>query len=146
MPLLNYTTTVSAEKTATEIQRRLVAFGATSIATDYADREPVALTFVLEGVTQSGRAFRAPFRLPINVEGVAAALKNARVERRWQVPAQVQRTAWRILKDWVEAQLAVIEAGLARPEQILLPFAVSSQDGRTLYEHFDADPTRLLSA
>ena len=145
MPILNYTSKIPAEKTAAEIQQRLVAFGATSIQVDYDNRVPVALSFTLDGLTKGGRAFHAPFRLPTNAQGVGEAMKRAKLTPSYLRPEHVQGVAWRILKDWVEAQLAVMEAGLARPEQILLPFAVAP-DGLTVYDHFDADPSRLLSA
>lgn len=145
MPILNYTTTVSVDKTIGEIQRALVKAGASQVTIDYADGHAVGFTFVLSGVTKAGAAYTTPFRLPANVDGVAEALGRARVAARYRKTDHVRRVAWRILKDWVEAQLAVIEAGLARPEQVMLPYAVTP-DGRTLSEHFTESPQRLLTA
>jgi hypothetical protein len=44
-----------------------------------------------------------------------------------------QGITWRILKDWTEAQLALIETGMVSVEQIFLPFA-QSENGETLFE------------
>ena len=41
--------------------------------------------------------------------------------------------AWRIVKAWLGAQLALIRAGLASLDQIFLPFA-QDVSGATLYE------------
>jgi hypothetical protein len=46
---------------------------------------------------------------------------------------QATRVAWRILKDWIEAQLALIQTGMVSVEQVFLPFAQSSS-GKTLCE------------
>ena len=43
------------------------------------------------------------------------------------------RVAWRILKDWVEAQLALIETGMVSVEQVFLPYCQSG-NGETLFE------------
>jgi hypothetical protein len=51
--------------------------------------------------------------------------------------------AWRIVKDWVEVQLALIESGQATLPQLFLPHAVRA-DGRTLFEVVAADPHLLL--
>lgn len=144
MPILNYTTSVSAEKTISEIQAGLAKAGAQQITTDYAAGLPVAVAFLIN-VEHGGRMQLVAFRLPSDVDGVRAALRRARVAPRYQTDQHVRRVAWRIIKDWLEAQLAIIEAGVARPAQVLLPYAVAP-DGRTLYEHFEADPSRLLSA
>ncbi len=145
MPILNYTTTVSAEKTVSQIQAALAKAGAQRVSVDYDDEGPAALAFALGVVLASGRAEVVSFRLPADFAGVGAALKKARVAGRYQRPEHVRRVAWRIVKDWLEAQLAMIEAGVARPEQVLLPYAVAP-DGRTLFEHFAESPNRLLTA
>jgi hypothetical protein len=43
------------------------------------------------------------------------------------------RTAWRIIKDWVQAQLALVEINMVTVPQVFLPYAIM-QDGRTLWE------------
>src|SRR5262245_26881991 len=48
--------------------------------------------------------------------------------------AQAIRTVWRIVKDWLEAQLAIIETRMVKTEQVFLPCAIM-RDNKTLYEH-----------
>jgi hypothetical protein len=40
------------------------------------------------------------------------------------------------LKDWVAAQLAVVEAGAAQMAEVFLPYAMHSE-GRTMFAMFD---------
>ena len=144
MPILNYTTTVAVDRTVLKIQKKLAGFGASQISIDYDDVGAVALAFRLSIVLQDGTAQLVDFRLPADFEGVAAAIKKAKVERRYQTPEHVRKVAWRIVEDWLSAQLAILEARIARPEQLLLAFAVAA-DGRTVYEHFADSPQYLLA-
>ena len=126
MPILNYTTTISVEKPIAEIQRMLVARGAETIVVQYADGRPRALFFIIP--TPYGKV---PFRLPANIEAITRVMERQRVRK--QVPLDMaERVAWRIIKDWVKAQMAILETEMVDLEQIFLPYMVS-QD-KTLYE------------
>jgi hypothetical protein len=57
--------------------------------------------------------------------------------------AQAVRTAWRIVKDWVEAQMALVETQMVTTQQVFLPYAIM-KDGRTLTEHVEQNPAFLL--
>jgi hypothetical protein len=139
MPILNYTTEVPADRTVAEIQRTLARAGAGSVRIDYDQGEPAAVSFLLMLGGQP-----APFRLPSNWQGVWAIIrKDTTVPRRLRTEAQAQRIAWRVVKDWVEAQLALIQSGQASLAQLFLPHAVRA-DGRTLFEVVAADPHLLL--
>jgi hypothetical protein len=121
MPILNYTTTVAVEKTMSEIQRILAAHGAKSIQIDYANGKPAALAFFAE--TPIGE--RA-FVLPANADGVWQTLmqqnRQGKVPARFVTKDQAARVAWRILKDWIAAQMAIIEAGMVTLDQVMLPY------------------------
>ena len=126
MAILNYTTSIATEKTAAEIQKKLAMTGAQAVMSEY-DKDGVmcAMSFRIDTMF---------FRLPINIDGVYATLtKDSRVPRRLKTYEQSARVAWRIIKDWIEAQIAIIEAGQAELEQVFLPYA-QNQDGKTLYE------------
>lgn len=141
MPLLNYTTEVPASKSIAEICRMLQEGGASAIMLENnAAREIVAVSFMLD--TTFGRI---PFQLPANVPAVILALnkqiqdENRRGGKR-KIPrtlfnnkAQAERIAWRIAKDWLEAQLALSAIGSAKLEQIMLPFA-STGNGQNFYQ------------
>jgi hypothetical protein len=62
-------------------------------------------------------------------------------ESQWR--DQAVRTAWRIVKDWVEAQMALVETQMVTTAEVFLPYAVM-KDGRTLAQHAQNDPNFLL--
>lgn len=132
MPLLNYTTTIAPQKTVMEIQTALAKAGASKIMTEMDDGgNIVALSFELKN-PEAG----APivFRLPTDWHPVHDTLLRQRVSARLQTPEQALRVAWRITKDWVEAQLAIIETKMVTPAQVFLPYALT-HDGSTVYEY-----------
>lgn len=53
----------------------------------------------------------------------------------------------RILRDWVAAQLALVEAGSAESEEVFLPYLLVAGRGQTLFEQFQEHRAdRLLGA
>ena len=128
MPILNYTTKINSMKTVAEIQHILGVKGASHVSVDYAKGKPTAVTF---GLDVNG--FRANFRLPCNVEGVRMALTRANKMTAANDTAQCERIAWRIVKDWVEAQMALVEAGQAEVAEVFMPYAIHSS-GQTLFQ------------
>lgn len=136
MPIKNYTTSVSEEKTVSEIMGLLAAKGARSIQINYDDKgrcSGVSFVLLIEAVP-------VPFKLPCNFEGVRKAMqkecKTWRTKNQFaSVNDQVRRIAWRIVKDWVAAQMALIEAEQACLAQVFLPY-VSYSDGTTAFDRF----------
>ena len=126
--LANYSTTVTAMKSIGEIQGILVAHGANHILMDYENGEPIGLAFIV--TTTYGEV---PFRLPANIDKVQAVLNKQRV--RTEVSRELaSRVAWRILKDWVRAQMAILETEMVTIDQIFLPYMQVGEKGKTLYE------------
>ena len=128
MPLLNYTTKVNVFTTLGEIQMQLVKHGAKKIMQDYDERGCIAaLTFLIE--TPVGVR---GIRLPANVDKVATVLRRQKVKCDRE---QAERVAWRIVKDWVEAQMAILESEMVQMDEIFLPYMVSNS-GQTLFETY----------
>ncbi len=139
MPILNYTTKIAPEKTISEIQARLVKNGARQMNFDYTENGMLrALSFQM--VFEFGPVF---FSLTPDVEGVLSAMKRSGAPKALLTLDQACRVAWRIEKDWLEAQLAKIESGLASPLQLLLPYAVTN-DGLTFYQKVAGGGVKLL--
>lgn len=128
MPILNYSTSIESEKTIAEIQKCLVKHGAHKITTDYTDAIPTAVTFCLKLNDAT-----VAFCLPANNAGVLKAMCNdKKISRAKCTPQQAQRVAWRIVKNWVEAQMAIVEAQLADMAEVFLPYAIT-KNGNTVY-------------
>ena len=84
------------------------------------------------------------FALPCNVAQVFHLLTQERilvrdVEARRQ---QATRVAWRILKDWIEAQFALLDTGMVELEEIFLPYML--QGNQTLYQPLRSGNFRAL--
>jgi hypothetical protein len=139
MAILNYTTKIDAGKTVAEIQQLLAKAGCQKVLIDYQDREPVAVTFM---VPVAGKPMF--FTLPAKPEGVLAALKRDRVPATYCNLGQARRVAWRIIKVWCEAQLAIIDAGQAHLAEVFLPYA-QTPSGQTLYTAIAAGNLKLLN-
>ena len=126
MPLLNYTTKVNVYTTLGEIQGQLVAHGAKKIMQDYDEQGRIsALTFLIN--TPYGMR---GIRLPANVDAVHAVLIRQKVKCDRE---QAERVAWRIVKDWVEAQMAILESEMVQMDEIFLPYMVNNS-GKTVFQ------------
>lgn len=128
MPLLNYTTKVDVYTTIGAIQGQLVRHGAKKILQDYDDNGRItALSFLIE--TPAGQR---GIRLPANTLAVAEVLHRQKVKCDYE---QAERVAWRIVKDWVEAQMAILESEMVQMDEIFLPYMIN-QDGQTVFEAY----------
>lgn len=138
MALLNYTTKIDPDKTAAEISKILSMHGASAVMTEY-DKEDGSVT-ALSFKVQSGER-SIGFRLPCDWQPVlhvlveqweAGKISQSREPER----TQAVRVAWRIVKDWCEAQMALVETQMVTTQQVFLPYAMM-RDGRTLSEHVE---------
>lgn len=148
MPLLNYTSNVDADKTAQEIAKILSVHGASAVMTEYKDGIISSLSFKVD---LNGKPLS--FRLPCDWRPVlevmykktkAYSKYDSRYEQQqsqWKI--QAVRTAWRIVKDWVEAQMALVETQMVTTQQVFLPYAIM-KDGKTLSEMVSENPQFLL--
>ena len=127
MPIKNYTTEIDVYRSLGEIQGALAAHGASRVMIDYDGGAPTSVTFAIE--TPAGVR---GFRLPANVEGVRGVFAKQRVKA---TPGQAERTAWRNVRDWIMAQMAIIEAGMVQLDEVFLPYLVDS-NGTTLYQAY----------
>ena len=132
MAIKNYTTTINVNKTIGEIQGILSKHGATAIMTEYDNENVTGLSFKI--MTPRGEL---GIRLPSNTDRVLQVLKNQRKNNN-QVKdtfEQANKVAWRIIKDWVAAQMAILETEMVEMEQIFLPDVLNNK-GKTLYQEF----------
>ena len=135
MPLLNYTTKVEVYATVGAIQSLLVKHGAMKIMQDYDDKGHLtALTFLID--TPFGMQV---IRLPANVDAVHAVLKRQKVRCDRE---QAERAAWRIVKDWVEAQMAILESEMVQMDEIFLPYMVGN-NGQTIFQIYQTSQLML---
>jgi hypothetical protein len=137
MPILNYTTTVDPIKTIGEITKNLVEHSANKIIVDYENGLPISLTFE---IFYKGKPIY--YSLPCNWENVYKVLeKQSDVPKKYKTKEQAIRTAWRIVKVWTDAQMAIIESEIVSMAEVFFPYAIT-KSGHTLSE--DIFGTNLL--
>jgi hypothetical protein len=126
MPIKNYTTVVPANRRITEIQDALVKHGATGVLYKYEQGTGriEALQFLLRIKNQD-----VAFSLPVNWRKFQRVLELQQV-RRWEEEEYVYRVAWRSIRDWVMAQLALYETEIVDMPQVFLPFATDAKGQR----------------
>lgn len=134
MAILNYTTTIDAFKTVSEIEYILMKHKAKSIMKEFKGDSIIGLSFLIDtGYNQ------VPIKLPVKVDECLAVLKREKRNGTKSIKdtrEQAERVAWRILKDWVEAQMALLDIEMVRMEEIFMPYIVDSA-GKTLFEKLE---------
>ena len=73
-------------------------------------------------------------KLPSNAEAVRHVLVRQKVKCDVE---QAERVAWRIIKDWVEAQMAILESEMVQMDEIFLPYMLNSK-GQTVFEAYQS--------
>ena len=133
--LKNYTSSVPADKSVSRIERLLVSIGATNISKQYNDSKLVAISFL---VNVNGNTM--PFKLPAKVNVVEKVLKRRTLRPKsdgstWErIAQQAERTAWKIICDWVEIQVSMIKLEQAEVIEIFLPYAYDYKNEKTFFE------------
>ena len=148
MAVKNYTTTIKVEKTIAEIESILVRFSAKGILKEYLGSSVSAIIFFIEVDNQ-----KIPFKLPMNIEKTRRVIENAVKEgklpqRYLNEPLrseQGERVCWRIIKDWIHAQVSLYEVQLADSIEILLPYAYNVLEEKTMYEKFLDNKSKFLA-
>lgn len=135
MPLKNYTSTVPASQSQAHIEKCLVKHGAREILKLYDDdHRVIGFKFIVTIDAQ-----KVPFHLPARVKRCEDVLygetsSRTRPETLKKIPAQAERTAWKIVLDWVEAQMAMIELAQVDFMEVFLPYVWDARNEQTIYQ------------
>lgn len=137
MKLRNYTSTVPVSKSISDIEELLIKAGATTVSKFYDNDKRLAgflfqMTVNLQPIT---------FKLPSNPDAVAKVMlgeiKRAHKGTKKRIMEQADRTAWRLLHDWVHVQVSMILLEQAKAMQIFLPYVWNESTNKTLFEHYE---------
>ena len=151
---LNYSTKIPVHQTVTECQSILAAAGAASVAVHFENGDPAGLSFTLK--TPHGMR---SFTLPVNLDGMhavlqkeagpggsIAALHRSRAEvARLTSRKHAAEMAWRVVKDWLEANLALVAAQMATLTEVMLPYLHVDED-RTLWRAYQEREQAAIEA
>jgi len=127
--LKNYTTKVSAIQSINEIQVALVTHGAAGILFEY-EKETGKIAALKFRMVIKGQDMM--FKMPVEWREFQAVLQQQEVKRA-DDDEYVYRVAWRILRDWIMAQMAIYEAKNVSIPQLLLGFGMYNES-LTVYQ------------
>lgn len=131
-----------------EIEQILVKFGAQGIYKEYQGSKISALMFYLIKDNQ-----KIPFKIPMSVDKARGVMikivQSGKLPRKYaQEPLrteQGERVAWRIIKDWIDSQLSLLEMQFAEAVEILLPYAYNAVEEKTMYQMFQEHKDRFIA-
>ncbi len=110
-----------------DIQKTLAIHGASQVLFEYGkDGKIYGITFIMQFDKR-----RVPIKLPARIQNVAHILEQQGFKRDAE---QVYRIAWRNIEDWVTAQMAMIDIGMVKLEEVFLPY-MTDETGRTFFEY-----------
>ena len=145
MALKNYTTGIKIEKTISEIESILTSHGATHIFKMYDEKGNILAVAFKCIVNEQLIAFK----LPMEDQKILQVFKNE--HKQGKLPAryandieQARRTGWRIIKDWIDSQMALIEINIVKFEEIFLPYMYDEKKNETLFERLEKQNFDLL--
>ncbi len=141
MAIKNYASEIPIDRIFAELQQTLGAHGAKHISFEYGDDGKVhGLTFTIKVNDRF-----IPIKLPARVEKAQVVLKkqweqgvisHKRGKENTYGYDQAYRVAWRNILDWVLAQMALLEIGMAKMEEVFLPY-MQDHEGVTFFEHME---------
>ena len=142
MPIMNYTTRIPAHQSLGEITALLAKNNATEIMTTFdSEGQPNGLKWRVR--TPNGPT---AFAMPVNIDAIFKTMTRDRVHVKNADARRVQatNTAWRIIKDWVEMQLALLQTEMVDMEELSLPYMLWGE--RTVYQTLQAGELQALQA
>jgi hypothetical protein len=131
----NYTSQISAKQSINNIEEQLVKHGARKILRLYGDDKLISgICFELPHNGQE-----IPYKLLARIkECEVILLRNmgtrTRSETRKKAPKQAERTAWKILSDHIDIQMARVELGQIEITEAYLTYMYDHKRDQTFYE------------
>jgi len=144
MPIKNYTTSIPVEKTVMQIERILAKHGATGILKEYDDEGRIsAVSFNANIGVGQNIAFRLPMKLRAMLNITNKLVKEKKLSQKYRNDMdKAMMIGWRIIKDWIDSQIALIEIEMCDIAEVFLPYAYNGTN--TLYDLFKENGFKLL--
>lgn len=141
--IINYTSTVPVEKSISHIEETLVLYGAKDIMKRYDSMGRLSsICFI---ILFNGREI--PFKLPAKIDACNKKFKESVKKPRrgtWEkIEQQAERTAWKIISDWIDLQTSMIELEQLELLQAFMPHVYDPHKEKTFYE--EMKETRFLA-
>jgi hypothetical protein len=134
MNLKNYTSSVPVLDSISKIEFQLAKAGATHIAKSYENQKPNGMIFQIP-VNNVPMTFKLPAKedkvFQYMLKQRKAPPKGSALET---LRLQAGRTAWKILSDWVDIQVSMIEISHIEVIEAFLQYLYDIKKDKTLYE------------
>ena len=145
MAIKNYTSTVPMIKSIGRIEHRLAQAGATHIAKSYLGERPIGIIFQIK-VNEISMTFKLPARSDNVYRNLKMQRKNPPTKAQDEsLRQQADRTAWKILNDWIDIQVSMIELDQAEVVEVFLPYTYDVKSDKTLFEGFKDNNFKMLT-
>lgn len=143
--LKNYTSEVPASRSIGRIEELLISIGAKNINKQYEDGIIKSFIFLIDlnGTTLS---FKLPAKVSIVEKVLWKEIKRPNAGTKERIQKQAERTAWKIVHDWVEIQCSMILLEQAEIAQIFLPYHYDPSTNKTLWERVKDNDIKLLTS
>lgn len=140
----NYTSKVSAERSISRIEKKLVDKGAYNIIKLYENKELQGVLFLYRI-----KGKETLFKLPARVDKVEKKLmeyyNNPKTpSARERIKAQAKRTAWKILNDWIDIQMSLIDLEQLTFMEIFLAHVYDYEKKKTFSEELEEQEYKPL--
>ena len=142
----NYTSEAPVSKSVQFIEERLAEAGALSVLEIYEEGQLVGIAFVMRVGEQE-----MPFRLPAKVDRIYDVLQKAvkRARRDGSThkkkKEQAVRTAWKLLADWVDVQITLIQLDQAELLEVFLPYVYDYKKKETFFQRLAKNNFKALT-
>ncbi len=144
MNLKNYTSSVPADKSIMKIERLLVQVGAKNINKQYDEGVLKSVTFLID-INNQTAAFKLPAKVSVVEKVLKKDVKRPQAGTYERIKEQAERTAWKILCDWVEIQCSMIHLEQAELAEIFLPYHYDPKLDQTLWDKVKEGSIKLLN-
>lgn len=145
MNLKNYTSTVPASTSISRIEKMLVDIGAKNINKQYQNGKLTSLTFLIDVAGQT-MIFKLPAKVEVIFKLFWDQVKRPQAGTREKTYQQAERTAWKLLHDWIEIQCSMIHLEQVEFIEIFLPYAYNPESETTFFEQLKQGNFKLLNA
>ena len=133
MKLKYYTSLISPEKSIIQIEKKLVEIGASHIAKSYESGHLSGIMFQVQNKDRP-MSFKLPANVGLVTDMMLSDIKRPRCGTENRIREQAERTAWKLLLDWVEVQASMILIGRREVVEVFLPYLYDFQKDETLYQ------------
>ncbi len=133
MNIKNYTSTVPTSTSIVNIERCLVKAGATDISKKYLEGICTAISFRMV-VNLKPLFFQLPAKVDACFKVLWAEIKRPQPGTKRNIQEQAERTAWKIISDWVEIQLSMIQLEQAEVIEVFLPYVYDQVKDQTYFQ------------